>query len=89
MAIEFERDVVKAIVPSIQRYFSEKLDSQIGNLDAEFLLEFFLKEAGPLIYNRAIREAQAVLGERVAELDGDCWEPEEGYWPGSSASEDE
>ena len=86
MAIEFECDVIKAIVPSIQRYFAEKLESEIGNLDAEFLLDFFLKEAGPRIYNRAIREAQAVLGERLAELDGTCWEPEEGYWPGESPS---
>ncbi len=83
MAIELERDVVAGFVPSIQRYFKEKLDSEIGNLDAEFLLRFFLAELGPLIYNRAIRDAQTVLGQRVAELDGSCWEPEEGYWPRS------
>ena len=83
MAIELERDVAAGFVPSIQRYFKEKLDSEIGNLDAEFLLRFFLEEVGPLVYNRAIRDAQAVLGERVAELDGTCWESEEGYWRGS------
>lgn len=83
MAIELERDAIAALVPSIQRYFKEKLEAEIGNLDAEFLLEFFLKETGPVIYNRAIRDAQAVLGERVAELDGTCWEPEDGYWPRS------
>ena len=81
MAIELERDVVATLVPSIQRYLKEKLDSEIGNIDAEFLLGFFLKEIGPAIYNRAVRDAQALLGERVAELDGTCWEPEEGYWP--------
>ena len=83
MAIELERDVAAGFVPSIQRYFKEKLDSEIGNLDAEFLLRFFLAEIGPVIYNRAIRDAQTVLGQRVAELDGNCWEPEEGYWPRS------
>lgn len=83
MAIELERDVAKGLVPSIQRYFKEKLDSEIGNLDAEFLLGFFLKEIGPVIYNKAIRDAQAVLAERVAEIDGTCWEAEDGYWPRS------
>lgn len=83
MSIELERDVIATLVPSIQRYFKEKLDSEIGNLNAEFLLGFFLKEIGPAIYNRAIRDAQAVIGERVAEIDGACWEPEEGYWPRS------
>ncbi len=83
MAIELERDVAAGFVPSIQRYFKEKHDSEIGNLDAEFLVRFFLEEVGPVISNRAIRDAQAVLGERVAELDGTCWEPEGGYWPRS------
>ena len=59
---------------------TEKLDFEVGNLDAEFLLGFFLQEIGPRIYNRAIRDAQVVLQERVVELDGVCFEPERSYW---------
>jgi uncharacterized protein (DUF2164 family) len=80
MAIEFPREARSRLVESIQRYFSEKLDSSIGNLDAEFLLEFFVKEIGPAIYNQAVRDAQAVLQDRVVELDAICFEGEEGYW---------
>ncbi len=81
MAIELEREAKVPLIASTQRYFKEKLDTELGNLDAEFVIEFFLKEIGPVIYNRAIRDAQVVLSQRVAELDGACWEPEEGYWP--------
>ncbi len=80
MAIELSREVRAKLVESIQRYFSEKLETSIGNLDAEFLLEFFVMEIGPRIYNQAIRDAQVVVQERLLELDAICFEAEEGYW---------
>lgn len=81
MGIEFDREQKKVLVESIQRYFEEKLDGEIGNLDAEFLLEFFVAEIGPQIYNQAIKDAQVVLQDRVVELDAVCFVAEEGYWP--------
>jgi uncharacterized protein (DUF2164 family) len=83
MAIEFSREARARLVESIQRYFSEKLETPIGNMDAEFLLEFFIKELGPAVYNQAVRDAQAVLQDRVVELDAVCFAVEEGYWPKS------
>jgi uncharacterized protein (DUF2164 family) len=80
MAIEISKERRAELVASLQRYYAEKMDDEIGNLDAEFLLDFLVQEVGPSIYNQAIRDAQAVLQERVAELDAVCFEPEEGYW---------
>lgn len=79
--IEFDKERKADLVTSIQRYFDEKLEEPIGNLDAEFLLEFFVREIGPAAYNQGVRDAQAVMQERVGELDAVCFEPEEGYWP--------
>ena len=42
---------------------------------------FVLKEIGPSIYNAAITDAQVYFRERVADLEGACFEPEFGYWP--------
>lgn len=39
--IEFSRDEKEAIVHKVKNYFSEKLDYEIGQFDAEFLLDFF------------------------------------------------
>jgi len=80
MAIEISRERRAELVASIQRYYAEKMDEEIGNLDAEFLLEFLVKEIGPSIYNQAIRDAQAVLQDRVGEMDAILFETEEGYW---------
>ncbi len=80
MAIELPREVKKELIPSIQKYFREHLDDDIGDLKAELLLDFCLREICPTVYNRAIRDAQAVFQERVADLDGTCYEPEMTYW---------
>jgi len=53
------------IVQKIQDYFTEELDQEIDQFDAEFLLEFFLKKIGPVFYNQGLHDAQAVLMKRL------------------------
>jgi uncharacterized protein (DUF2164 family) len=53
----------------------------IGDLPAGLLLNFFLEEIGPAIYNGAIRDAQARKQQRVADLDGELYADEFQYWP--------
>jgi uncharacterized protein (DUF2164 family) len=82
MAIELSPENTRQSVASIRRYFKEELDSDIGDLKAQLLLEFFLKEIGPSVFNRAIADAQTYIRDRVADLDG-ITAPEFGYWPQS------
>lgn len=86
MSIEISNDASKAAVASIQRYFSENLDEEIGNLAAGALLSFFLKEVGPVVYNQAVADAQARLQVRVAELDAEVYEEPFAYWTKSGRS---
>ena len=66
--IEFSKEEKDALVTKIQRYFSAELDQELGQFDAEFLLDFFAKEIGPAFYNRALYDAQAVLELKVDDL---------------------
>ena len=74
----------KQSIASIRRYVADELDQDIGDLKADSVLDFFLKEIAPTIYNGAIADAQTYLRERVADLEGVCTAPEFAYWPGSS-----
>lgn len=78
--IELDKAAREAAIASIQRYFEHQLDEPLGNLQAGALLDFFVREIGPSVYNRAIAEAQARLAARVAELDIECHEDEFAYW---------
>ena len=52
--IEFSKEEKEIIVKKIQLYFREELDRDIGQFDAQFLLDFFAKEIGPYFYNRGL-----------------------------------
>ena len=80
MAIQLPPDTSKRLRVSIQRYVREELDQEIGDLKADLLLDYVLKEIGPSIYNQAIADAQTYFGQRVADLEGACYERELGYW---------
>jgi uncharacterized protein (DUF2164 family) len=74
--IEFSKDEKEHIVHKIKRYFSEELDQEIGQFDAEFLLDFFSKEIGPYYYNRGLYDARAVLERRLGNIDEALYEIE-------------
>ncbi len=57
-----ERD---AATEAIICYFYEERGEELGRFDAGFLLDFVLKELGPMLYNRALYDAQAILSKRL------------------------
>jgi uncharacterized protein (DUF2164 family) len=84
MKIELSDETTTQSIASIRRYFRERLDDDIGDLKARLLLEYFLEEIAPSVYNQGIADAQAYLADRVADLEGACSAPEFAYWKGSS-----
>ena len=80
MSIELAKEARAQAVASIERWFRENRDERIGNIQAAALLNYFLEEIGPSIYNRAIADAQDRLQARVGELDIECHADEFGYW---------
>jgi len=80
VTIELNKDARAAALASIQRYFTANFDEPIGNLQAGALLDYFLQEIGPSVYNQAVADAQNCLQARVMELDIDCHEEEFLFW---------
>jgi uncharacterized protein (DUF2164 family) len=80
MTIELSKEARKAAVTSIERYFSENMEEKIGNVTADSLLQFFLEEVGPSIYNQAVSDVQVRLQSRIMELDVEIYEEEFRYW---------
>lgn len=80
MTIEVTKENRKEIIASIQRYFEENMEEEIGNITAGALLDFLLEELGPIVYNKAVADAQARLQLRLMELDFEIHEEEFQYW---------
>lgn len=80
VAISLSPESKKQCVESIKRYFRENMDEDVGELKAALLLDYFLGEIAPTVYNQAIADAQKFFQEKTVDLDGSCFEPEFGYW---------
>jgi uncharacterized protein (DUF2164 family) len=79
-SIEISKQARTDLLASLKRYFDENLEP-IGDLPAGLLLNYILEEIGPIIYNKAINDAQGRMQQRVTELDGELYAPEFEYWP--------
>ena len=80
MPIELPQEARQEAVASIERWFRENMEEKIGNIAAGALLNFFLEEVGPSIYNHAVAQVQERLQARVSEIDIEVHEDEFQYW---------
>ena len=81
MTFELSKQARADAITSMQRYFQENMREPVGNLAAGQLLNYFLEEIGPAIYNQAIADAQARIQQRMADLEAELFAPEFQYWP--------
>ncbi|GAB2527837.1 DUF2164 domain-containing protein [Microbulbifer agarilyticus] len=74
--LKFSEEEKRQIVQKVKIYFTEELDQDIGNFDAEFLIDFFAEEVGAYFYNRGLYDAQALFSKKVDELGESIYELE-------------
>jgi len=78
--ITLAKDVKQKLIASIQRYVSENLETDIGELQSSLFLQFCVEEIGPAIYNQAIADAQSYMQEKALDLENSCYAPDSTYW---------
>lgn len=74
MAVRIEREVKQRAVQSVRRFLDRELEIDLGDLQAELLLDHILKRIAPLIYNQAVADTQSWLQEKLMDLDGEVFE---------------
>ncbi len=75
--IDFNIQEKEILINKIQYYFQKELCEDIGQFDAEFLLEFFSKEIGGYHYNRGLKDASKLIEENNQNLIQTFYEMEE------------
>jgi uncharacterized protein (DUF2164 family) len=76
----FSKDQKAEIIASIQRYFAENLDGELSDIQAGFLLEFFMSEIAPFAYNKGVEDAQRYFIRATEDLPGTCFHEALTYW---------
>ena len=74
--LQFTSEEKKILVHKIQNYFQNELSEEIGQFDAEFLLDFFSKEIGAYHYNRGLQDARTLIEENAQNISQTFYEME-------------
>ena len=81
MAIELTTHDSEEAIHSLKKYFSSEMDEELSDLRAKLLLDYILKEIGPLAYNRGVQHAEEFFRKQLEDLPATCFEPPFTYWP--------
>jgi uncharacterized protein (DUF2164 family) len=69
MRIQLDKERAKIMIGKIQLYIQDEFGESIGELRAGFLLDFFINELVPSIYNQGINDAQAFIQDKLIDLE--------------------
>src|SRR5688572_3772349 len=61
---------------SIKQHFAENFDEPISDFRAVDLLDFFVRELGPAVYNQGVRDASSFIQDKLTDIEGEVYERE-------------
>jgi uncharacterized protein (DUF2164 family) len=65
-----------SLLASLQRHFEDEFDEPLSAFRAEGLVDFFVRQLGPPVYNQGVKDATGYLQEKLADIEGEIHEPE-------------
>jgi uncharacterized protein (DUF2164 family) len=65
------------LLSALKEYFSAEFDEPLSDFRAEGLLDFLVRELGPPVYNQAVRDASSFMQRKLADIEGEIYEPED------------
>ena len=71
--VRLEPEQTQRVVTALQTLLDDSFEVRLVRFEVEELLDFFARECGPLYYNKAVADVQALLRERVDSLESDIW----------------
>ena len=80
MPVELTNQEAQEAIHSLKKYFSSELEMELSDLRAKLLLDYIVKEIGPLSYNRGVQHSEEFFRKRLEDLSATCFEPPFTYW---------
>jgi uncharacterized protein (DUF2164 family) len=80
MRIRLSPERRASLLIAIKRHFAAEFDEPLSDFRAQALLDFFVRELGPPVYNQGVRDAAGFMQEKLTDIEGEIYERDE---PGS------
>ena len=76
MRIRLSEERRGSLVDAVERYFRSEFDEELSDFRANGLVDLFVAELGPPVYNQGVRDASAYVAEKLQDIEGEVFEPE-------------
>lgn len=87
MSLPLPKEQKAEILESIRRFFREKLQLELSEVQLGFLLDYFFREIAPFSYNQGVTDAQKYLIRMSEDLPGTCFQEPLTYWEVAGSSD--
>jgi uncharacterized protein (DUF2164 family) len=77
MRIKLSADRRAALLRSVKEHFAAEFDEPLSDFRASALLDFFVRELGPPVYNQGVRDAAGYVQQKLADIEGEVTEVED------------
>jgi len=86
MSTPLSKEKESEVIQSIVRFFMNKLDLEVTDVQARLLLTYFFHEIAPFAYNQGVEDVQKQLARLAEDLTGTCFQEPLTYWDTSGGS---
>jgi uncharacterized protein (DUF2164 family) len=76
MKIRLSAERRAALLEALTAYYATEFDETLSAFRAEALLDFFVRELGPPVYNQGVRDAAAFVQSKLTDIEGEVYERE-------------
>jgi uncharacterized protein (DUF2164 family) len=76
MKVRLSADRRAALTESLVGFYMTEFDESLSGFRADALLDFFVRELGPPLYNQGVRDAAAFVQAKLADIEGEVYERE-------------
>jgi uncharacterized protein (DUF2164 family) len=77
MRIKLSEQRREKIVHALRALFASELEQELSDFQAGLVLDLCVRELGAPVYNQAIQDARGFVQEKLEELEGEFYEPED------------
>lgn len=78
MRIRLDPERRASLVDATVRFHREAFDEPMSEFRASTLLDFFVRELGPPVYNQGVRDAAGYVQEKLTDIEGEIFERDPG-----------
>jgi uncharacterized protein (DUF2164 family) len=76
MRIKLSSERRATLLASLKQHFTAEFDDALSDFRAQGLLDFFIRELGPPVYNQGVRDAAGYMQEKLTDIEGEIYERE-------------